>query len=91
MKIKQETLKSNGFFSILKDRYNKKQHPNQQCGLDQYVDVIDHDTGIINSVKLYENTKGLHFKKHGSWYLSEFNQEYLYVPYQIIEIPKDKP
>ena len=86
MEIKKKTLKSNGYFSILRDRYSKKQHPNQQCGLDEYIDVVDHDTGLVNSVKLYENTKGLHFKKCGSWYLSKFTQKYLYVPYQIINI-----
>jgi len=86
MIIKQQTLKSNGRFSILREIYSKKQHPNGQCGLDQYVDVVDHNTGNINSVKLYENTKGLYFKKFGNWYLEDFTQDYLHVPYQIIRI-----
>lgn len=45
-------------FSIYKEPYNKKQHPNQQNGLDMYIDVVDHYTGYINTVKLYENSKG---------------------------------
>jgi len=84
MKITQRVLKSNGSFSILEDVYDKAQHPNQQEGLNKYVDVIDHFTGNVNSVKLYENTKGLHFKKDGSHYLSEFTQEFLYVPFQML-------
>ena len=84
--ITQHKLKSNGNFSIIREPYSKSQHPNQQCGLDQCVDVLDHYTGVVNSVKLHENTKGLHFKKGGSWYLTEFNLEYLYVPYQIISL-----
>lgn len=86
MEIKQHELKSNGSFSIVKNVYDKRQHPNQQCGLDRYVDILDHYTGKINSVKLYQNTKGLHFKKGGTWYLDDFVQDYLYVPFQIIKI-----
>ena len=83
--IKQEWLKSNGSFGLIKEPYAKKQHPNQQEGLDQYVDVVDFCTGQINSVKLYENTKGLHFKKNGSHYLDGFDSKVLYVPFQIIK------
>lgn len=83
--IQSLNVKSNGYFSIIKEPYDKKQHPNQQGGLDVYVDILDHQTGCINSVKLYENSKGLHFKKHGTWYLTEFVLDYLYVPYQIME------
>lgn len=86
MNIEIHELESNGYFSIVKDPYDKKQHQNQQEGLDKYVDVLDHDTGVINSVKLYVNTKGLHFKKRGSWYLSEFTLKYRYIPYQICAI-----
>ena len=85
-KIEQQNLKSNGHFSIIKDRYGKKQHPNQQGGMDEYVDVIDHSTGNINSVKLHENKKGVHFKKQGTWYIDKFNEEYLYIPFQMIKV-----
>lgn len=85
MSIVKFNLKSNGLFSIIKKTYNKKQHPNEQCGMDKYVDVLDHSTGRVNAVKLYKNKKGLHFKKQGSWYLDGFTQNYLYVPYQIIK------
>lgn len=86
MKIIQHKLKSNGHFSIIREPYPHKQHSNQQCGLDIYIDVLDHDTGNINHVKLYENKKGRYFKKDGSWYLTGFTQEYWYVPYQIEKI-----
>jgi len=89
MEIEQYELKSNGHFSIVKDVYDKKQHPNQQGGLDKYIDVLDHDTGNINRVKLYKNTKGLRFKKDGSWYLSDFNKIYRYIPFQIDEIKQN--
>lgn len=83
--IKFEVVKSNGSFSIIKGPYSRKQHSNQQKGLDLYVDVLDHSTGHINRVKLYSNTKGLHFKKYGSHYLDEFDTDYAYVPFQMIE------
>lgn len=83
--IKSQTLKSNGLFSIIKEPYDKKQHPNQQAGLDKYVDVLNEYTGNVNSVKLYENRKGFHFKADGSThYLSEFTENVLHVPFQII-------
>jgi len=84
--FKSYKLKSNGYFSIVSGPYDKKQHQNQQGGLDKYVAVLDHDTGIVNVVKLYENTKGLYFKKGGNWYLGDFTQDYLYVPFQILAI-----
>ena len=62
MDIIKTHVKSNGFFSIIAGPYEKGQHPNQQCGLDLYVDALDHSTGNINTVKLYDNKKGLHFK-----------------------------
>lgn len=77
-------LKSNGYFSIKKMPYSKKQHPNQQGGLDLYVDVIDEITGNLNQVKLYENKKGLHFKKNGSHYLDEFVIDVEVIPFQVI-------
>lgn len=86
MKMKSFQLKSNGSFSIVKDAYDKKQHTNQQCGLDMYVDVLDHTTGRINIVKLYKNTKGVYFKKEGSHYLLDFTLTYIYIPYQIYKL-----
>ena len=85
MEIEKYKLRSNGVFSIIRDIYNKNQHPNQQNGLDLYIDVIDHSTGNINSVKLYDNTKGKHFKKQGSWYLNDFDRFVIYVPFQVQE------
>lgn len=86
MKIKQKELKSNGYFSILEDVFPKNQHTNQQNGLDLYIKILDHNTGYINCVKLYENTKGLFFKKNGNQYLDQFTQKVLYIPQQIINI-----
>ena len=85
--IQSSQLKSNGWFAIVKEPYDKKQHPNQQSGLDRYVDVLNQYTGRVNSVKLYENKSGLHFKADGSThYLSEFTDNVIHVPFQIIEI-----
>lgn len=84
MNIKQQALKSNGSFSLVKGPYSRKQHPNQQGGLDLYVDVLDECTGNFNSIKLHENKKGLHFFRHGTHYLSEFTQDVVHVPFQII-------
>lgn len=86
MDIKYTLITSNGWFGLIEGPYSKDQHPNQQCGLDMYVDVIDFHTGQVNSVKLYENTKGLHFKKDGAQYLSEFTEKVAYVPFQIIKV-----
>ena len=79
-------LKSNGYFSIKKAPYNKEQHPNQQGGLDIYIDVIDESKGkgVLNPMKLYENKKGLHFKKNGSHYLDEFVIDVVVVPFQVL-------
>lgn len=81
-----QRCKSNGSFALMRDPYAKKQHPNQQGGLDSYVDVLDHQTGNVNSVKLYENKRGLHFKKSGVHYLDDFTKEAVYIPYQIREL-----
>ncbi len=86
MDIKSMRLKSNGYLSIHKAPYGKKQHPNQQGGLDLYVDVIDECTGNLNKVKLYENKKGLHFKKNGTHYLDEFVIDVEVIPFQVIKI-----
>lgn len=77
-------VKSNGNFSIIKDAYEKTQHPNQQAGLNLYVDVLDHSTGQINSVKLYENSKGLFFKKGSTNYLLDFDKVAVYIPFQVL-------
>lgn len=86
MEIEQYRLKSNGSFSIIKDVYDKVQHPNQQNGLNKYIDVLDHSTGNVNSVKLYDNGMSgeLHFMKKGrSYYLKDFTLVSVYVPFQI--------
>ena len=69
-------------FAIVRMPYSKKQHPNQQCGIDEYVDVIDLGTGNLNVVKLYENTKGKHFKKEGTHYIKDFTIDIEIIPFQ---------
>ena len=66
---------SDNFMNVmmLGNPYEKKQHPNQQCGTDEYVDVIDLRTGERGSVKIYVNTKGKHIKKNGVFYIDEMN------------------
>jgi len=58
--------------ALIAGPYEKKQHPNQQCGTDEYVDVIDLRTGERGSVKIYINKSGKHIKKNGTFYLHEF-------------------
>lgn len=83
MKIDYKLIKSNGRFGIVAEPFEHKQHPNQQEGLDLYVQVLDFWTTQVNTVKLYENKKGLHFKKDGSHYLEDFTETVAYVPFQI--------
>lgn len=90
MEIEKYKLKSNGQFSIVKSPYEKRQHPNQQSGLDMYVDVLNHNTGRIGTVKLYQNSNGLHFKFDGTHYLDEFVYDYMYVPFQMVEIDESE-
>lgn len=84
--IKQTEIPSNGLFGLIDGPRPYNQHQNQQKGLDQYVRVIDFSTGQLNFLKLYKNTKGLHFKKGSAQYLSDFIKKVLYVPFQIIEV-----
>lgn len=96
MEIEQHKLKSNGFFGIVEEPHEHKQHSNQQGGLDLYVTLINFSTGEQCHKKLYQNTKGLHFKHSGGYwnkqpasgthYLDSFTEEVLYVPFQIIEL-----
>lgn len=86
MTIKQFELKSNGSFGLILGPFAYKQHPNQQEGLDQYVQVVNFSTGAICTNKLYENSKGLHFKQSGTHYLDSFVDRVIYVPFQIITL-----
>ena len=86
MEYEHFRVKSNGQFGILDKPFDHKQHPNQQGGLDKYIRVINFDSGEECLNKLYENTKGLHFKQRGTHYLSEFTKEAIYIPFQIIEV-----
>jgi hypothetical protein len=62
-----------------------KQHPNQRAGLDLYVGVVNFDTGEMCFKKLYQNTRGLHFKHTGysPMYLDDFTAEGEVVPFQV--------
>lgn len=67
-KIETHKVKSNGFFGILEGPFEKKQHSNQQNGLDLYIKLINYSTGEQCCKKLYKNTKGLHFKHSGGYW-----------------------
>lgn len=81
-------------FALIEGPYDKKQHINQQCGLDKYVTVINLETGERCCKKLYENTKGLHFKHTGysPMYLSDFTTPITVYPFQYVisEATKDE-
>ena len=89
-------IKSNGFFGLIKEPFEHKQHPNQQNGLDLYVEVVNFHSGEHCLKKLYENTKGLHFKhsanstwnpqkQSGTHYITSFDEWVTYIPFQIIK------
>jgi len=80
-------------FGLEGDPVDHKQHQNEQKGLDLYVNVVNFYTGEWCFKKLYENTKGLHFKHtgYGSMYLKNFTQEVKVYPFQVIFDPDKLP
>lgn len=62
------------YFGLLGEPFDKKQHQNEQRGLDKYVRVVNFQTGEWCEKKLYLNNKGLHFKHTGyqPMYLERF-------------------
>lgn len=72
-------------FGMVGEPHAHKQHPNQQAGLDQYVHVINFETGERCHKKLYANKAGLHFKHTGysPMYLADFTAEAVVVPFQV--------
>lgn len=83
-KFKERTTTANDYFALLEGPHDHKQHINQQCGLDRYVRVLNLRTGEECHKKLYENTKGLHFKHTGypPMYLHEMTRTLTFVPFQ---------
>lgn len=71
-------------FGLVSEPTPHKQHPNEQNGLDLYVEVYNLDTGERCWKKLYENSKGLHFKHTGysPMYVSDFQQPAEIIPFQ---------
>lgn len=86
MNVKSYELNANQYFALIDGPFDKKQHQNQQKGLDVYVRVLNMDSGEECVKKLYENKKGLHFKHSGypPSYLSEMTIGVIYIPYQVI-------
>lgn len=72
-------------FGIEGDPIPHKQHQNQQKGLDLYIHAINFDTGERCFKKLYDGSKGLHFKHSGysPMYLSDFSQNAWVIPFQV--------
>lgn len=97
--IAAQELKANEWFMLLEPPHPHEQHPNQQCGIDEYVTVINRSTGERCHKKLYLSSKGKYFKHTVSqpigggkalprMYVSEMTQTVLYVPFQVIEVKK---
>jgi hypothetical protein len=94
-----EILPSNGKFSIKKGPYKPNDIKGKK-GTGLVVDVIDHKTGKLNTIKVYSNSLGLHFNKakintalktnneYTTNYLKHFTKKYIYIPYQIKEKSK---
>lgn len=81
-----KAFKHNGHIAALCSPYKKNQHPNQKCGIDMYIDILDFQTGAVNTVKLYENSKGFHVKKNGTHYLKDLNLDCHIQPYEVKDI-----
>ncbi len=73
-------------FGLVGEIQEHKQHPNQQSGLNLYVNVINFDTGETCFKKLYENTKGYHFKHSGysPTYISDMVADGMVSPFAIL-------
>lgn len=73
-------------FGMVGEPEPHKQHCNQQRGLDIYVKVINLDTGEECHKKLYQNSKGLHFKHTGysPTYLSNMTGDAVVYPFQVM-------
>lgn len=74
-------------FGLVGEPVEHRQHPNQQKGLDLYVNVINFDTGERCFKKLYVNGVGEHHFKHtgyGSMYLKDFTARGKFVPFQVL-------
>jgi hypothetical protein len=82
----------NPCFGLYGKPFPMKQHPNQQCGLDVYVKVINFETGEWCQKKLYKNDKGLHFKHTGysPMYIDDFIEKASVVPFQVF-LKGEKP
>lgn len=85
--IESHIYKYTDNFLLVNGPYPHQQHPNQQDGLDMYVDLINRNTNEKCCKKLYSNGKGLHFKHSGLpvTYMHDFVDDALYVPHQVIE------
>lgn len=73
-------------FGLIGEPVDHKQHPNEQRGLDLYVQVVNFDTGERCFKKLYEAKRGLHFKHTGysPMYLDDFTADAAVVPFQVL-------
>lgn len=91
--IKRYKVKGNTGFGVLEYPFNSKHHYNNEYG---YIKLVNFETGEICIKKVYNNTKGLHFKHSpsgwgsqkaakGTHYISDMNATYIYVPFQVIE------
>lgn len=84
---------SDGNFAISGEPYKRKQHTNQQNGLDIYVNLLNLRTGNWNTCKLYKNTKGYHAKLSGfsPVYLQSFTKlvEVVFYDYRMSDVDVD--
>ena len=74
--------------AVIGESYSKNQLPNQQCGTDEYVDIIDLRTGQLGSVKIYINKTGKHIKKGEVFYLDRMKKEIEFCMFQYRLISK---
>lgn len=95
--IKQEEVKANDKFAIIKGPYRTGISPQSLENQRKYdpsatayrVDIYDFKTKQYSSRSCHHNTsKGLYFTKGTRNYISDFNKRFIHVPLQFIPLVK---
>lgn len=93
-KIEQMNVKSNGVFGIID---GPKEVEDFWKNVSLRITVVNFSSGEVCDKKVGENTKGLHFrhsgqnrKTNGTYYLADFTETVLYVPFQIIKVNSEE-
>lgn len=80
-------IKRNDYVGIIGDLFRDEQHPNQKGGLPLKVKAINFDTLNVNTVKVYENSKGMYIKmgKHNH-YLANITKPAYFIQASVVDV-----